>query len=65
MARDIYKQWLKASGRTKEGILALLKFQIAGQDSDAFDLLEETGDTKYTAETFDKAADIILNYKNQ
>ena len=44
----------------REAVIEWLKKEIMGnQNPLVFELLEETGDTKYTNETFDKAYDVL------
>lgn len=58
-----YHHWLlKYSNGEKHRLIGMLKWEVIEEkNQQAFDLLEMTGDEKYTAETFEKAADLLIN----
>jgi len=59
--KTAYHQWLIANSQgDHDELVQLLKRDILDQNPQAFELLETTGDEKFTGETFEKAAKLLL-----
>lgn len=56
-----YHKWLlRESNKDKEVLAALIYKDILDQNPMAFELLEITGDVAYDQQTFNKAANLLL-----